>query len=59
VCSWQVVAEAPLQCLELAVKLPLKVYEQLGVALQSSRSLEILSLAGSCCGDAAVGVSLS
>jgi hypothetical protein len=40
------------------VKFPLKVYEHLAAALAGNSSLEVLSLAGSCCGDAALAVSL-
>jgi hypothetical protein len=48
-----------LRHLELCVKFPLKVYEQLAAALAGNSSLEVLSLAGSCCGDAALAVSES
>jgi hypothetical protein len=47
-----------LRLLELSVKFPAKVYEQLAASLASNSSLEVLSLAGSCCGDAALAVSV-
>uniref|UniRef100_A0A383WN39 Uncharacterized protein n=1 Tax=Tetradesmus obliquus TaxID=3088 RepID=A0A383WN39_TETOB len=47
-----------LRQLELCVKFPLKVYEQLAAALAGNASLEVLSLAGSCCGDAALAALL-
>lgn len=51
-----------LKRLELVEKLPLKVYEELAAFLSSKQDavssglpcLEVLSLAGSCCGDAAL-----
>ncbi|KAF8061159.1 hypothetical protein HT031_004620 [Scenedesmus sp. PABB004] len=54
------------RCLKLGVRLPARVYEQLAVALAGSgdagsaagSSLEVLSLSGSCCGDAALGALL-
>jgi hypothetical protein len=58
-----------LRKLELVEKLPLKLYEELAVCLTSNKddavsraaggcpNLEVLSLSGSCCGDAAVLVS--
>lgn len=54
----QVVSASSVRHLELGVKLSFKLYEQLGTLLPSNSSLEVLSLAGSCCGDQALAVSI-
>ena len=56
-CLVQVASASAVRHLELGVKLSFKLYEQLGTVLATNSSLEVLSLAGSCCGDQALVVS--